>query len=101
MKYLPGFDTACTCSGTNGLGADSPEAIDTLVRNTVAVARDLFPGQTAAAEEWIAARLMSYGTDYAKYKVQQGYGVASEWLSNPFVVLGIGLFAGWIIFKRS
>ncbi len=81
-----------------GLGADSE--VDKIIANVMASARALFPVQTSEAEAWIAARLASYGVDYARYKAQQYYGTASEFLSNPIILLGLGLFAGWVIFKR-
>lgn len=99
MNYA-GFDVPCACKGASGLGAMEESQIDALIANTVALARDIFPNQTQAAEEWISRRLMAYGIDYAKNRAGQFYGSVSEVLTNPFVVLGIGLFAGYLIFKR-
>lgn len=101
MRQAGGFDKPCACGGDTGLGADQqPNDIDTLIQNTVSLARDLFPNQTAAAEEWISQRLLNYGVNYAQYKAGQYYQTATDYLSNPYVVLGLGLFAGWFFFGR-
>ena len=80
-----------------GLG---DEAIDRIIKNVIESARSIFPAQTAEAEAWIAARLANYGVDYAKYRAQQAYGTASEWLSNPLILIAIGLGAGYLFFRR-
>lgn len=81
----------------SGLGADD---IDTIIQNVLASARSLYPVQTAEAEAWVTARLANYGIDYAKYRAQQLYGTASEWLSNPLIMLGLGLGIGYFVFRR-
>jgi hypothetical protein len=74
--------------------------VDTIIANVMASARALFPQQTAEAEAWIASRLTSYGIDYAKYRAQQLYGGVNEWLSNPVVLLGVGLLGGYLLFRK-
>jgi hypothetical protein len=80
-----------------GLG---DEQIDSIIRSVVESARSLFPQQTAEAEAWITARLANYGVDYAKYRAQQLYSSASEWLSNPVILIGLGLLGGYLVFKK-
>jgi hypothetical protein len=76
------------------------ETVDIVIKNILSAARSLFPEQTSEAEAWITARLANYGIDYAKYRAQQLYGTATDWLSNPAILLGLGLGAGYLIFKR-
>jgi hypothetical protein len=80
-----------------GLG---DEGIDQIIQNVINSARSLYPVQTAEAEAWIAARLANYGIDYARYRAQQMYGTATEWLSNPFILIGLGILGGYILSKR-
>ena len=76
------------------------EAIDTIIQNIIMSARSLFPEQTSEFEAWVTARMAAYGIDYAKYRAQQLYGTATDWLSNPVVLLGVGLLGGYLMFKR-
>jgi len=87
----------CTCN--EGLGADTSQ-VDAIVLSVVEAARALFPEKTAEAEAYIQQRLFNYGVDYAKYKARQTYGTATELLSSPMVLLGLGLLGGYFMFKR-
>lgn len=81
-------------------GLQGDENVDAVLRELMNTARSIWPEQTAEAEAWIAARAASYGIDYAKYKAGQAYQAASEWVSNPLILLGLGLLGGYLIFKR-
>jgi hypothetical protein len=94
-----GFDKPCNCIN-RGLGAAELTETDLVIRNIMDSARSLFPEQTAEFENWVSARAMNYGIDYAQYKAKQAYGALTDLVSSPIALLGLGLFAGWMIFKR-
>jgi len=93
------FDQSCDCASGTGLAAEE-NTTDQIIRELTSSARALFPAQTAEAEAWIAKRAVNYGIDYAKYQAQQGYSTINEWLSNPIILLALGLGAGWLVFRR-
>lgn len=94
---MHGFDHPCKCQ--TGL-AGEPSNVDTLIAETMAAARSLFPEQTAQAESWAAQRLAAYGVNYAKYRAEQAYGSLAAIFDNPWIVLGSGLFIGYLLWKR-
>ncbi len=87
-----GFDIHC-----DDLGEDQ---VDVIIQNVLSMARSLWPEKTAEAEAWVTQRLFNYGIDYSKYKAEMAYQTATQWLSSPAVLLGLGLFAGYLAFRK-
>lgn len=80
---------------------DQKEARDEAIFNAVLQAsRELFPAQTAKAEEWLQQRLLQYGIIYAKGQIQEKIAKAEPVVKNPWLWLGAGALVGWMILRK-